>query len=167
MNHVFGIIGTGMIGQEHIKNLKEFANVRIKWAAAKPGDEKQLREVQKKFNISDVTTNYSDLLNDEEVSAVIICTPPFLHKEMFIAALEKGKHILLEKPAAINPDELALMLEERKKYPHLKVLDCSCRHSRLQPEYRYIKSIIDSGRLGEIYYVHHNVSDRQGRPGIE
>jgi predicted dehydrogenase len=107
------------------------------------------------------------MLKSSEVEAVIICTPPTLHKPMFIDALEAGKHVFVEKPVAMSIDEITEMMEAKKKFPHLKTSACSARHARLQPKFRKVKEIIDSGALGEIYFMHHNCVWRQARPGIE
>jgi hypothetical protein len=54
-----------------------------------------------------------------------------------------------------------------QNHPDRISMDASCRDARLQPKFRFVKRIIDSGVLGEIYYIHHNSVARQFRPGIE
>jgi predicted dehydrogenase len=165
--HTFGVIGAGMIAQEHIKNLELFPNAKVKWLAAREEDRAQLKEVADKYKISSTTTNYSGILNDKGVDAVIICTPPFTHKEIFLECLRARKHILIEKPSAIHPDDLELMTRKAQEFPEVKICDASCRHSRLQPKYRFVKDLVQSGRLGDIYHIHHNALYRQSRAGIE
>ncbi len=165
--HTLGIIGSGMIAREHLKNLALFKNARVKWACAREEDFDQLKQVRDAYNIPSVTTDYKIILRDPEVDAVMICTPPFTHHGIFLDCIEYGKHILLEKPAAIDESQLDQMLNISSRFPDIKVLEASCRHSRLQPKFRFVKNIIDSGRLGKIYFIHHNAVNRQGRAGIE
>jgi predicted dehydrogenase len=162
---VFGIIGAGMIAEKHIEGLQLTGNAIIKWVAR--ADRDKLAEFQSKYSISNGTVDYMDILNDEEVDAVVITTPPQSHFEIFKKAIEKGKHILLEKPATILRSQLEEMKALANKHTALIISDCSSRHARLQPKFRKVKEIIESGILGDIYYIHHNAVARQSRPGIE
>lgn len=164
-NYTFGIIGAGMIAEKHILSLRKTGRVNIKWVARK--DSSRLKEFQEKFEIPKGTDNYKDVLSDSEVDAVVITSPPHLHFKMFSDAIDAGKHILLEKPAALTKKDLDRMLKLQEKYPKIKVCDCSCRHARLQPKFKTAKEIVDSGVLGDIYFIHHNAVARQSRPGIE
>ena len=167
MSKIFniGIIGAGMIAEHHIVSLQKNSRVLITWiAATKP---EKLEKVRAKHAIGKATTNYKDILADTDVDAVVICTPPNLHKKMFIEAVEAGKHILVEKPLAMSLEEIDEMIEMKEQHPEVKVLDCSARHSRLQPKYKKIRDIISDGKLGEVYFVHHNCVWRQSRAGIE
>jgi predicted dehydrogenase len=163
----FGVIGAGMIAQEHLKNIYAFPEASVKGISALESDRETLEMLAKKYNIALVTCNYKEILDDKEIDAVIIGTPPFTHKEIFTACIEAGKHVLIEKPLTITPGELDEMTILANQHPELKVCDASCRHSRLQPKFNYIKDLIESGRLGDIYYIHHNALYRQSRPGIE
>lgn len=160
-----GLIGAGMIAEQHASGLLKTGRVEITWVARQ--NRAKLQGFQDKYGIARGTTAYEDILNDPEVDAVVITTPPADHCQMFAQAMKAGKHVLLEKPMAINLDEVDQMLKVRQSYPHLKVLDCSCRHTRLQPKFAFVKDWIDSGVLGEIYFIHHQSVGMQGRPGIE
>ncbi len=160
-----GIIGAGMIAQDHIRNLNQLKGVKVTWVA--DINEKLLRKVLKSYRISNGTTDYTNILNDPEVSAVFICTPPSTHFEIFLSAVRAGKHILLEKPASISTGDMKGMIALAENHPELIICEASCRHARLQPKFGIIKKIIDSGKLGSIYYIHHNAATRQARPGIE
>jgi len=96
------------------------------------------------------------VLNDPTVDAVVIATPPFLHADQLEAALVAGKHVLLEKPIAESRESLERIVKAVESEPSLKVLEASCRHTRLTRKFKFIKEIIDSGKLGEIYHIHHN-----------
>lgn len=163
--HKIGVIGAGMIAEHHIRSIQKTDNLTVSWLAA--ATHESINRVGELYNIPNRTTNYLDILNDPQVDAVIITTPPNLHKTMFDESLKAGKHILLEKPAAMSINEMDAMIELSKQYPHQIVCDCSARHSRLIPKFAKVKQVIDSGQLGEIYHIHHNAVNRYSRPGIE
>ncbi|MBN2648460.1 MAG: Gfo/Idh/MocA family oxidoreductase [Prolixibacteraceae bacterium] len=161
----FGIIGAGMIAEKHIEGLQKTGKAEIKWIARK--DDSRLVEIQRKYGIPCGTTNYEEMLNDDNVDAIVITSPPALHFEHFKKCVAAGKHILLEKPAAIKREHIDEMVKIAELHPELIISDCSARHARLQPKFKVVKDIIDSGKLGEIYFIHHNAVARQSRPGIE
>lgn len=161
----FGIIGAGMIAEKHILGLQKTGKATVKWVARE--NINKLKEFQDIFNIPYGTVDYHDMLADPEVDAVIITAPPALHYQMFVDSVNAGKHILLEKPAAICREHLDAMIRIAAEHPELIISDCSSRHARLQPKYRIVKENIDSGKLGDIYFIHHNSVARQSRPGIE
>jgi len=167
MNKTFhvGIIGAGMIAEKHILGLQKTGRAKIDWVVRKDGS--KLMEFQRKYQIPFGTVNYHEMLADPGIDAVVITSPPKYHYQMFMDAVAAGKHILLEKPAAIERKHLDEMVKAAEAHPELIISDCSSRHARLQPKFRQVKEIIDSGKLGEIYFIHHNAVQRQSRPGIE
>ena len=150
---IIGIIGAGMIGDVHINTIRNDGRGRVKWIAA--GTNKTLTKKLSKHNIKHGTLDYHDILNDREVDAVVIASPPFTHLQMTLAAIESGKHILLEKPMTVDMKQADQIIEKAKGYNKV-LLECSCRHARLQPKFRLIKNMIKDGKLGEIYHIHHN-----------
>jgi predicted dehydrogenase len=160
-----GIIGAGWIAKAHMGFLQETGRANITWIAAR--NPENLEKVRSEFDIPNKTHDYHDILKDPAVDAVLIATPPDIHKEMFIETLRAGKHVLLEKPMALNMEELEEMMEVKAQYPDLIAMDCSARHSRLNPKFTFVKELISSGALGEVYHIHHQSVDRQNRPGIE
>lgn len=149
-----GVIGAGMIGDVHIHNFKKDGRAEVTWIATQT--EKTLKTKLKKHHIQKGTTRYQDILTDPSINAVVIASPPFTHLEMLKNALNAGKHILLEKPLVANRNELEELIEVVELYPDLLVLECSCRHTRLQPKFDFIKSMIDQGKIGKIYHIHHS-----------
>ncbi len=161
----FGIIGAGMIAEKHIAAFRKTGKANFKWVSRQ--NTSLLRDFQSKYEIPEGTGDYKDILSDPEVEVVIIATPPTLHLEPLNDSLKAGKHVILEKPAGFNPQELKEITALEKQYSNLVTCDCSSRHSRLQPKFKKAKEIIESGKLGEIYQIHHNSIGRNGRPGIE
>jgi len=149
-----GIIGAGMYGKVLGRCLQQDERARIAWVNS--ASEGTARVAAEEFGLDKWTLDYRDVLADPAVDAVIIATPPYLHAEQLDAALEAGKHVLLEKPMAESPESMAKILETAKKAGGRVVLEASCRHTRLTPKFRFIKDLIDSGKLGQVYHIHHN-----------
>lgn len=160
-----GVIGAGWMAKAHMRNLQQTGRADIIWIAAR--NPENLEKVRADFGVPNKTHDYKDMLNDPKVELVLITTPPHLHREMFIETVRAGKHVLLEKPMALNMKEIEEMMQVKDEHPEVIVVECSGRHSRLTPKFKAVKEIIDSGALGEIYSIHHCSVARQNRPGIE
>lgn len=92
-----------------------------------------------------------DLLNDSEIELIIVNTPPHTHFELAKKALEAGKHVLVEKPIAINSDEVKALYDlSRQAGRHLMVY----QNRRWDGDFVSVKKVIESGRLGELIEVH-------------
>ena len=153
-----GIIGAGMYGKVHIRSLKQDNRAEIAWVCSASRETTDAAAVE--FNIPKRTLDYKDILSDPAVDAVIIATPPYLHCQQLVDALGAGKHVLLEKPMAISPEGVSRIVDAAGKSKECIVLEASCRHTRLQPKYEFIKKIVKSGKLGRIYHIHHNALSR-------
>lgn len=160
-----GIIGGGMIGQVHIRNLLRDSRVRIKWICTLPLE--SAKELQHIFNIPRVTINYEEVLEDSEVEAIVIATPPAQHAHQVIDALRAKKHILIEKPMALTVNDVRHIAEEAKLHPNQIVLSAAARHSRAQPKYHFIRTLLEQGEIGDIYHIDHRVLRTARRYGIE
>lgn len=160
-----GIIGAGQIAQAHMKNFLNDPRTSLRWVAEL--NPQALEKAATEFKIPNKTTDYKQMLADQALDAVVVCTPPVSHRPIAIDVLQAGKHLLLEKPLTLTVADAELLLAEVKKHPQLKVSGCSARHARLNPKFAYIKKLIDDGKLGRVYHVHHRCLGRQGRGGIE
>lgn len=160
-----GVIGAGWIARAHMGFLKDTGRALITWIAAR--NPENLEKVRREYDVPNKTQDYREILKDPSVDLVIIATPPDTHRDMFLAALKAGKHVLLEKPMALHLEDLEEMMRVKAHYPHLKAMECSARHSRLNPKFDLVRNIIGSGALGDVYHIHHQCVKRQERPGIE
>ena len=149
-----GILGAGMYGKVLMRHFQTDARANIVWVNS--AREETTRAAAEEFGIRKWSADYREVLADPEVDAVVIATPPYLHAEQLSAALAAGKHVLLEKPMAESLKSVREMVAAVDGAPGQIVLEASCRHTRLTRKFPLIKSIIDSGRLGEIYHIHHN-----------
>ena len=104
--------------------------------------------IAKKFSIPKFYGNYNDLLSDPEIQAVYIPLPNHLHFEWTIAAIKSGKHVLCEKPMALNASEVLQIIDIRDNHG---VLVEEAFMLRSHPQWPKMRSIISSGKLGEIH----------------
>jgi predicted dehydrogenase len=149
-----GIIGAGMWGKILVECFQKDTRAKVVWVNS--SSEATAMTAARQFGIDRWTPDYRDVLSDPGVDAVAISTPPHLHARQVVDALAAGKHVLVEKPLAESPESVAKIVRAVTKSPEYVVLDASARHTRLSPKFRFIKSIVDSGKLGEIYHIHHN-----------
>jgi len=152
--HNLGIIGAGMYGKVLMRCFQQDGRANIIWV--NNASEVTTKSAAKEFGVEKWSLDYRDILADRAVDAVVISTPPYVHAEQLTAALEAGKHVLIEKPLAESVDSVKKIVAVVEQTKGLVVLDASCRHTRLTRKFQFIKSIIDSSKLGEIYHIHHN-----------
>jgi predicted dehydrogenase len=148
------VIGAGMIGDVHIDRIRRDGRGEVRWIVAR--SDATVSEKLSKHGVSRGTTDYRDVLLDDAVDAVVIATPPSTHLEILENALAARKHVLLEKPMVTTRSQLRRLLRAVKRHANPVVLECSCRHARLQPKFRFVKSIIDNGEVGNVYHIHHH-----------
>lgn len=145
-----GLIGAGWWATEnHIPVLQRFGDVEIA-AICDLGKEK-LRRIQEKFDIPFVTEDYRELLAPDRVQAVVISSPHHLHVEHASAALEKGFHVLCEKPMALSASEarwLLALVEERKLH---FVIPYGWNYTDHAAEAR---RLVQRGEIGTLQHVH-------------
>ena len=149
-----GIIGVGMYGKVLMRCFQQDGRANIIWVNS--ASKATTKSAAKEFGVEKWSLDYRDILADHAVDAVVISTPPYVHAEQLTAALEAGKHVLIEKPLAESVDSVKKIVAAAEQTKGLVVLEASCRHTRLTRKFQFIKSIIDSGKLGEIYHIHHN-----------
>jgi len=149
-----GIIGAGMYGKVLMHCFRQDPRAEIVWVNS--ASEATTKAAAVEFEVEKWTLDYREVLADPAVDAAVIATPPYLHAEQLSAALAAGKHVLLEKPLAESVESVRKIVSAVQQGPARIVLDASCRHTRLTRKFQFIKSIIDSGKLGTLYHIHHN-----------
>jgi len=156
-----GIIGSGAIAQNaHMPSYAALDNVEM--AAVADSNPQNAQAAAEKFSVPKVFSDYRELLALKEIDAVSICTPNANHKPATVDALRAGKHVLVEKPIALNATEAQAMIEAGKKAKKiLMVAQCQ----RFTTESQIIKRAVKEGALGEIYYAEASYLRRRGIPG--
>lgn len=106
--------------------------------------------------------DYKELLKDDSIDAVDICTPNYLHSIIAVEALEKGKHVFCEKPDAVSVSEAQRMKAAAEKSGKVLMI---MRNNRFLPVSQIAKEYIDYGNMGEIYAGRCGWIRRRGIPG--
>lgn len=141
----WGIIGTGFIANKFARGLKQVPNSQLLGVASRKIENAQL--FAKQHKIPKVYDNYEELVRDQSVNIIYIATPNIFHKEHAILCLENNKHVLCEKPFAMNEKEAQKVIELARK----KNLFCmEAMWSRFMPIIEKAKEITESGEIGEI-----------------
>jgi predicted dehydrogenase len=111
--------------------------------------EERLSSLQKVYPTLKTGNRPADLINDPEIDAVVIATPVSSHFDLALAALQAGKHVLVEKPLASNSDQARQLVDEAAARKLVLLVD----HTFVYTDaVRKIREIITSGQLGQIYY---------------
>jgi predicted dehydrogenase len=148
------VVGAGMWGKTHISMFQAESRATVTWVYdLNPA---MATEAQVKFGVKRVAKDVREILDDPALDAVVVASPPSTHVAIALDVLRAGKHLLIEKPMAIKREEVTAIVAEAAAHPELVSLEGSCRHSRLNPKFTFIKALIDSGKLGRIYHIHHN-----------
>jgi len=145
----FGIIGTGMMGCEHIRNLKLVPGVRV-MAIADPDE--QSRSLGKLAAGGDVQEydDYRELLTRAPVDAVVIATPNFTHYEVLRAVLDTRKHVLVEKPLCTEIEQCLRVMEAAAK--HRGVVWVGMEYRFIRPVARLVEEVHE-GSVGGIRMI--------------
>ena len=156
-----GIIGTGWIAEAHVLNYLKCPDVEIV-AAADLVDGKA--EKFCKANGIDGIRLYPDhksMIDSEELDAVSVCTYNRTHAECSIYALEHGVNVLLEKPMCVTLDEAVAICKAEKKSG--KILSIGFQ-PRFDENMKMLKKVVETGELGDIYYIQTGGGRRRGIP---
>lgn len=148
-NLKIALVGLGKIAQlMHLPILKKMNNVSI--TAIADSNKSRLESMAKELGLDTYYQDYSKLLESEEIDAVFITTPTNTHKEIASAFIKKNIPTFIEKPIAISYKETNEIVELAKIH---KVPVMVGMNMRYRPDVMLLKSIINSGDIGEIFYI--------------
>jgi len=143
-----GVIGCGYWGPNLVRNFSVLKGCRVKTLC--DTDSHRLKTVSSLYPQVELTADYSILIADTDIDAVVIATPVRFHFEMALQSLLAGKHVFVEKPMVSNVHEGKILLETAAKHNLTLMVGHTFIYS---PAVRKMKQIIDSGELGEIQYL--------------
>ncbi len=157
-----GIIGCGGIGtQKHLPALSTLEEVEV--VAFCDLIEARAIRAAKKFGTekAKVYVDYKELLCDESIQTIHVCTPNKSHKEISIAAMKQNKHVLCEKPMAKTAEDARAMLQASKETGKLLSIGYQ---NRYREDSRYLYRACQRGDLGEIYFAKAHAIRRRAVP---
>ncbi len=142
------LIGTGFGQKVHLPALR--ANPNIEVVAVYHRDRTTAETIAKTHNIPHAYTTVPDTINCPEVQAVTIATPPFLHYDMAKAALNAGKHILLEKPITLNEAQAQELYELATEKKLIATMNFEFRYI---PSWQRLSELLNDGYVGNVRYA--------------
>ena len=147
--HIIAQIGCGYWGPNLLRNFSAQPDTWVKWVAELSPQRRQY--VEKAYPKTKTVEQWEVILNDADVSALVITTPASSHYQLVKTALKEGKHVLVEKPLAMTTqeaEELATLAEKQRKI-------LMVGHTFLyNAAVRYLKNLVDDGDVGETYYLY-------------
>jgi len=143
-----GVIGYGYWGPNIVRNFFTAANCSVKMVA--DGRTDRLAQLAKAFPSVKGVSTADEIINSKEIDAVVIATPVFTHYPLAKKALENGKHVLIEKPMALNAKEAARIVGAAQKNRRTAMV---AKNLRFDKHTHTARAAIQRGDLGEVYHA--------------
>lgn len=143
-----GIIGTGFGADVHAPIFKLHPGFDVKAIASvyRGKSSKLLREIE----LNNIYLNWNEMLEKENLDLIVVASTPYHHYDMTLSSIQKGHHVLCEKPMGMNTSQTLIMFEEQRKS---KVLGFINFQWRMTPVRKKIKELLNKKELGEIQYI--------------
>jgi predicted dehydrogenase len=154
-----GIIGLG-VGQSHAKGYLSSPDTEL--VAVCDANETRLNEWADLWKIEKRYTDYTQMLDDANLDIVSVCLPNALHAAASIAALDRGVHVVCEKPMAQTVTEAEQMVEAAARNGRRLMVAYNYRY---RPDSQWMYRMVQSGKLGTIYHVSASWRRETGIPG--
>lgn len=158
----WGILSTAKIGVTKVIPAIQQSNLGVVTALASRSVVKA-RETAGKLGIPKAYGSYDELLRDPDIDAIYNPLPNHEHVPWSLKALAAGKHVLCEKPVAIDAKEARTLLDESRKFPHLKIMEAFMY--RFHPQWIKAKMLVEESRVGKLKTVHSFFSYHNADPG--
>lgn len=153
-----GIIGCGVIAQHHIRSAQKLDGCEI--ATVCDVREDVAKKTAETFGIAKVETDAAQVLADPEIDAVVLALPTSLRHQLALDALAAGKHVLTEKPAAMNAQEVVRLAEAQGD----RVLACCSNRLSEYPNVKAAAAHVAAGKLGPLRTIHCRAVIQPGKP---
>ncbi|MBQ5883703.1 MAG: Gfo/Idh/MocA family oxidoreductase [Clostridia bacterium] len=158
MKHNLCVVGYGGMGGWHVQNALKSDVVDLKGIY----DIKPERAKAAEENGIYAYSSLEEVLNDESVDIITIATPNDVHEEIAIKALNAGKNVISEKPVTMTLESLQRMIDAANKNNRIFSVH---QNRRWDNDFRIVKDLVQSGKLGEIYNIESRVQGSRGIPG--
>jgi UDP-N-acetylglucosamine 3-dehydrogenase len=153
-----GVIGAGMMGSGHAGCVAQSAYGEL--AAVADTDIARARAVAEQHGAAPYGT-HRELLEAEEVDALIVCTPDWAHREVCVEAAEDGKHVLVEKPLAMTVEDCDAIIGAAEKAGVTLMVG---QILRFDPRYVAVRASMVSGEVGDVSYLYARRSNKVRQP---
>ena len=142
------VLGYGYWGPNLVRNLNKLSGVSIE--SIVDLDEKKRKRVGEDFPSIQVSSNSDDIINNPNIDAIVVATPPSTHFDLAYKSLNSGKHVLIEKPIAQSSDDSMKLINLAKKNNLKLMVDHTFIYSGAVKQ---IKTILENNELGDLWYV--------------
>lgn len=144
-----GQVGLGAWGKNLLRNFNMLNQCHVKMAC--DTDATQCAKASEMFPRVVITNKYEDIIKDDKIEAVVIATPPTMHYQMTVKAIEAGKDVFVEKPLVLDLDEGKKLVELADKNDRILMVGHIMEY---HPASLLLKQYIEDGVLGEVYYLY-------------
>lgn len=155
-----GVIGVGM-GRNHAMAYRDAAEADL--VAVCDTDRGRMEHAAWETGARKLYDSADQLIADDEIEAVTVALPNALHAPVVIAALEAGRHVLCEKPLALNAEEGERMVETARRHGRKLMVNFNYR---FQPTSQAVKRAVDDGTLGHVYFARSVWHRKRGIPNL-
>lgn len=157
-----GIVGCGIISEDHIKKYKEIPGCEV--VAICDIDEAKMNAYGDKYGVARRFTHIGKLLREADIDSVDVCLHNNLHAPVAIEAMRQGKHVYCEKPMAGSWKDAKSMLDAAQETGRMLHIQLALLYT---DETRAAQRLIGSGRLGKLYHMRSYGFRRRGRPFVD
>ncbi|MBP9041417.1 MAG: Gfo/Idh/MocA family oxidoreductase, partial [Anaerolineaceae bacterium] len=144
-----GVIGAGRIGKIHAANLAtRIAGAEV--AAIADVNLQAARELAEKLHVSNVYSDFQQIMNDDSIDAVAICSSTDTHASLMVEAAKAGKHIFCEKPISQNLATIDNAIEAVEK------AGVKCQigfNRRFDPNFKKVRQMVQEGKIGDLHIL--------------
>lgn len=160
----YAVIGCSNFGRRHLDSITVMPNVKI--TALCDIHIEKCYEVKEKYNLdAECFSDYNEMLDKMKFDIVTVATSDKAHAGPTIAALKKGNNVMCEKPMSLFSEECAEMIKAADESGKLLMVGQVCRFC---PGFKKAKEIVDSGLIGDLYFVESEYAhDYSGRGGVD
>jgi predicted dehydrogenase len=144
-----GVFGIGWVAGEHIKSYMRNPHMKVVALSSRRKESAEAAKATHGLD-SDVLDTFDELVRRDDIDVIDICSPNVFHAKQAVQAAQAGKHVVIEKPIAMNLSELKAIRDAVVK---AKVKSQVGFVSRWNPHVQSIRGMIDKGGLGELYYI--------------
>jgi predicted dehydrogenase len=150
----FGLIGCGVWGDVHALTYSSSLNARL--VGVCDSNKERAKNFTRQYGASNTYNDIKDLLANPEIDAVSVVTPDFSHTEIVLAALEAGKHVLVEKPLALTVEECKEIIKIRDNMGLKLMVNFA---NRWKTPFIHVRKMVESGELGKLMMINVKLND--------
>ncbi|MEP0942320.1 MAG: Gfo/Idh/MocA family oxidoreductase [Rhizobiaceae bacterium] len=142
-----GIIGLG-VGEAHLRSYQSIADCEV--AMVCDINPARAEEIANQYHVSGRCTDYRQITEHKDIDIVSICSYDDCHAEQVLSALRHGKHVMVEKPVVLHPQESEQIIKELESSGLFITSNLILRHS---PRFKEVKKMVFEGQLGEVFHI--------------